>query len=64
MKEQSTVVAFAGREGFSDSLTELLRSGARQLIEQAIQAELASFMEQFSGKNLEDGKAAVVRVSG
>ncbi|MCF1458251.1 MAG: IS256 family transposase [Candidatus Thiodiazotropha sp.] len=61
MKEQSTVVAFAGREGFSDSLTELLRSGARQLIEQAIQAELASFMEQFSGKKLEDGKAAVVR---
>lgn len=34
---KSTVVEFSGREQFSDALTELLRTGAQQLIEQAIQ---------------------------
>lgn len=60
MKENN-VVGFAGREAFTDSLTELLRTGARQLIEQAVEAELTEFMEQFSGRVLGDGKAAVVR---
>jgi putative transposase len=60
MKENN-VVEFAGREAFTDSLTELLRTGARQLIEQAVEAELSEFMEQFSGRVTVDGKAAVVR---
>jgi len=60
MKENN-VVEFAGREAFTDSLTELLRTGARQLIEQAVEAELTEFMEQFSGRVIVDGKAAVVR---
>ncbi|SCZ85980.1 hypothetical protein NSMM_470049 [Nitrosomonas mobilis] len=46
---------------FSDSLTELLRRGAKQLLEQAVEAELTGFMEQFSGRKLNDGRAAVVR---
>lgn len=58
---ENNVVDFSGREAFSDSLTELLRTGARQLIEQAVEAELADFMEQFSGRVTSDGKAAVVR---
>ncbi len=61
MNKQNTVVEFTGRDQFSDSLTELLQSGARSLIQQAIEAELASFMEKFSGRLLEDGRAAVVR---
>jgi len=60
MKENN-VIEFAGRESFSDSLTGLLRTGARQLIEQAVEAELAEFMEQFSSRVTHDGKAAVVR---
>ena len=58
---KNTVVEFAGRGTFTDSLTELLRTGARQLIEQAVEAELATFMEQFSDHVLSDGRAAVVR---
>lgn len=60
MKE-NTVVELAGRGTFTDSLTELLRSGARQLIKQAVEAELTGFMEQFSSRVLGDGRAAVVR---
>ena len=60
MKENN-VVEFAGRDAFSDSLIELLRAGARQLIEQAVEAELKEFMTQFSGRNLDNGRSAVVR---
>ena len=60
MKENN-VVGFSSRETFTDSLTELLRTGARQLIEQAVEAELTEFMEQYSGRLLEDGRTAVVR---
>ena len=60
MKENN-VIDLSGRETFSDSLTELLRTGARQLIEQAVETELTDFMEQFSDRLLNDGKAAVVR---
>lgn len=58
---KSNVVAFSGREADSDLLTDLLRRGARQLIEQAVEAELASFLEKFQERRLNDGRAAVVR---
>jgi len=40
---------------------DVLRDGARQLIEQAIHAELAALMNSFSGERLEDGRARLVR---
>jgi transposase-like protein len=58
---KNNVVGFAGREGNSDSLTEMLRQGARQLIEQAVEAELSEFMAGFEDRRLSDGRAAVVR---
>jgi hypothetical protein len=61
MNEENTVVKLAGREQFSDKLTELLRTGARDQIQQAVEAELNEFMQQFSGRTLSDGRAAVVR---
>ena len=36
MIKKNNVVEFAGREQFSDALTELLQTGARQLIAQAV----------------------------
>jgi hypothetical protein len=41
---KNNVVELSGRDQFTDSLTELLRTGARQLIQQAVEAELAEFM--------------------
>ena len=44
----------------SDPLTELIRQGARDLIAQAIQAELNQLLEKFDHLT-EDGKRAVIR---
>lgn len=57
---RSNVVGFAGREENSDSLTEVLRQGARQLIEQAVGAELCEFMASLEARRLSDGRAAIV----
>lgn len=45
----------------NDALTESLKIGAKKLIHQAIQAELAVFMEQYSTRLTSDGKASVIR---
>ncbi len=47
--------------GEADPLHALLRAGARELIAQAIEAELASFLEGVARQRLEDGRQAVVR---
>lgn len=44
-----------------DPLTDLLRSGARQLISQAVAAELQVLLDQHANKQLPDGRQAVVR---
>lgn len=46
--------------GPEDLLTDLLRSGARKLIQEAVEAELESFLEHFRGQR-QDGRQAVVR---
>jgi len=58
---KSTVVGFARRDEAADPLNELLRRGARELLQQAVEAELATFLEQHADRRLEDGRAAVVR---
>ena len=44
-----------------DALTDLLRQGARALIQEAVEAELETFLAAFADKRLEDGRRAVVR---
>jgi hypothetical protein len=44
-----------------DPLTDVIRSGARRLIEQAIEAELAALLSAFADHKLEDGRARLVR---
>ncbi len=58
---KNNVVELSGRDQFTDSLTELLRTGARQLIQQAVEAELAEFMAQYKDQPLDNGRGAVVR---
>lgn len=45
----------------TDELSELLRSGARRLLEQAVQTELSEFLEQHADRRMADGRQAVVR---
>jgi hypothetical protein len=36
--------------GFSDALSELVRQGARQIIAQAVEAELTEFLAQYHSR--------------
>ena len=58
---KNNVLGFAGRDAIFDPLTDLLRSGARQLITQAVEAELEELLSQHSDRRTEDGNAVVVR---
>jgi transposase-like protein len=55
------VIDLEGRAGSIDPLTELLRSGARQLLQQAIEAEVHELLAAHTDRLLEDGRAGVVR---
>lgn len=59
--ETTNIVDFVRRDGMTDALTELLRSGAQELIASAVEAELACYMAQFSELRTQTGHAAVVR---
>jgi putative transposase len=59
---ETTITQLPDPKGFtSDPFTNVLRDGARKLIEQAIHAELAALLSAFSGERLEDGRARLVR---
>jgi putative transposase len=59
--KKSNVLEFAGRDTISDPLTALLRSGAQQLITQAVEVELQELLNEYSDRRTEDGHAIVVR---
>ena len=48
-------------ESFNDALSELLRQGARQIIAQAVEAELNEFLGQYQNLKDDAGRQAVVR---
>jgi transposase-like protein len=48
-------------ESINDPLTALLRNGARELILQAVDAELLTLLEEHAERRLSDGRQAVVR---
>ena len=56
LKEVSTPV-----EKIADPLTELLRNGARDLIRQAVEAELSAMLSEYEDYKLLDGRQAIVR---
>lgn len=58
---KSNIVELSGRGESSDPLTDLLRQGARDLIQRAVEAELSEYLLGFQDRRLEDGRAAVVR---
>ncbi len=46
---------------FADPLTEVLRNGARALLTQAVEAEVAAFIERHADKLTEEGRQRLVR---
>jgi putative transposase len=59
--ETTNIVDITSRDAPSDALTDLLRTGAQQLIASAVEAELESFLAQFATTRTAAGHAAVVR---
>ena len=59
---KDTVVAFRTPDGFpADPLTDLLRQGARDLIAQAVEAELATFLDAHATETDAIGHRRLVR---
>ncbi len=57
-----TITELPDPSGISpDPLTDVIRDGARRLIEQAIEAELATLLGAFADHRLDDGRARLVR---
>jgi transposase-like protein len=61
MTSDSTVVALRQPDDIDDPLTAVLRSGARQLLAQAIEAEAEAFLARMRSLRLPDGRDRVVR---
>src|SRR4029077_1222809 len=57
----SNVIKLAQPGAFTDSLTEILRSGARALLTQAVEAEVAEFLARHADLKTETGQQRVVR---
>jgi putative transposase len=61
MKSDSTVVSLRQPDTIEDPLSAILRSGARRLLAQAIEAEAEAFLTTMKGVQLPDGRDRVVR---
>jgi putative transposase len=57
----STVVPLRQPDEVDDPLTAILRSGARRLLAQAVEAEAEAFLAAMKGARLPDGRERVVR---
>ena len=61
MTEDSRMIRFCQPDAIDDPLTALLRSGARRLLEQAIEAEVEAFLASRKDLKLPDGRDRLVR---
>ncbi len=61
MNETSNIVALRQPDDVDDPLTNILRAGARQLLAQAVEIEVETFLATVKDLKLADGRARVVR---
>src|SRR6266516_6252668 len=61
MNETSNIDALRQPDEIDDLLTDILRSGARQLLAQAIEIEAETFLAAMQDLKLYDGRDRVVR---
>ena len=57
----NSVVSFRQPDETDDPLTAVLRSGARRLLAQAIEAEAEALLAALKGERMADGRERVVR---
>ncbi len=59
--DDATIIGFAGRDAVTDPLSDLLRKGARELLQAAVGAERDAFLTKLVARRTSDGRLAVVR---
>ena len=57
----TNVLQFCQPGSFADPLTEVLRNGARALLAQAVEAEVATLLDRHAGEVTDDGRRRLVR---
>jgi hypothetical protein len=58
---ENKVVSLRQKDEIDDPLTDILRSGAKRLVQQAVEAEFAAFLAAHADLDLPDGRQRVVR---
>ena len=58
---ESKIVSFRQKDEIDDPLTDILRAGARRLVQQAVEAEFATFLAAHAELELPDGRQRIVR---
>ena len=61
MSSNSTVVPLRQPDAMDDPLTAVVRTGARRLLAEAVEAEAEAFLAEMKGLRLPDGRERVVR---
>lgn len=59
--DRNNIHTFACKDEVCDPLHDIIRSGARELLAQAITAEVDEFIAAHTGLRLKDGRARLVR---
>lgn len=58
---ESKVLSLRQKDEIDDPLTDILRAGAKRLVQQAVDAEFAAFLAAYAELELPDGRRRVVR---
>ena len=58
---ESKIVSLRQKDEIDDPLTDILRAGARRLVQQAVEAEFATFLAAHAELALPDGRQRIVR---
>ncbi len=61
MNETNKIIPLRQPDEIDDRLTNILRAGARQLLAQAVEVEVETFLAAVKDLKLSDGRARVVR---
>ena len=59
---KSNVIELSGRVSGADLLTEMLRTGAQRLIQEAVELEVQALLAQYCELRTATGHAGVVRI--
>ncbi len=62
--DNATIIDFTGRDAVADPLTELLRKGARELLQAAVEAERDTFLAEFAERRMAARRLSAAGITG